>query len=65
MEMEISTHIMFLAAEDNSGVISHVDTEAVEVILVTEDHCSLHSRGWDLTKGLCTLRGTEKVATDV
>ena len=50
---------MLLAAEDNCGVVSHVDTKAVKTILVTENHCSLHSGGWDLTKSLSTLEGRE------
>ena len=50
---------MLLAAEDNSGVVSHVDPKTVEVALVAENHCSLHSRRWDLTKDLCTLRSAK------
>ena len=55
-----STHSLLLAAEDDSGVVSHVDPKAVEVVLVTDNHRPLHSRRRDLTKDLHTLRGKEK-----
>ena len=60
MQSKCSTYTVLLAAKDDSGVVSHIDSKTVEVVLVTENHRSLHSRRWDLTEDLCTLRGVEK-----
>ena len=49
------THSLFLAAENGSGVVSHVDSKTVEVVLFADNDSGTHSGGRNVTNGVSEL----------